>query len=138
NGAIRPPFLAKLHKLFRGGKFSAAKNSRETFANAVIINRPNVGPAKIKKQKHLDGPPANAANLCETQDDLLIAHSSDRASGWHRTVDRFRGQILDCRNLAAGKTSRTKTFVGRRQNFFRIERFPSRVECAYPTKAGRP
>ncbi len=53
NRAIRPPFLAVLHQLFRRGKFPFAKSFGEAFLHSVIVDWPNIRPAKVKQQKHL-------------------------------------------------------------------------------------
>src|ERR1700680_293911 len=59
---IRSPFFAELHELFRRRQFSAPENLRESFAHAVIIDRPDIGPAEIEKKKHLEGQPADDAH----------------------------------------------------------------------------
>ena len=87
DGAIRPPFLAVLHQLFRRGKFPFAKSFREAFLHSVIADWPDIRPAKVKQQKHLHSPPTDTAHLCKTGDDFVIAHSEKRASGWHGAVE---------------------------------------------------
>src|SRR6266550_4936388 len=79
DGAIRPPLLAVLHQLFRRGKFPFAKSFGEAFLHPVIGDWPDIRPAKIKQQKHLDGPATDTADLRETRDDLVIAHSEKGA-----------------------------------------------------------
>src|SRR5262249_39478883 len=94
-----------LYQLFRRGKFPFAKSFGEALLHPVIGNWPDIGPAKIKKQKHLDSPATNTADLRKTRDDFVIAHSENRSSGWHSAVDRLRCEILYCRSFGARKTS---------------------------------
>ena len=100
-GAIRSPFFAVLHQLFRRGKFSFTKSFGETLLHSVIGNWPDIRAAKIKEQKHLDGPATYTADLCKTRDDFLVAHLDNRASGWNRAVNRFRREIFYCRSFGA-------------------------------------
>src|SRR5258707_10959277 len=83
NGAIWAPFLAVLHQLFRRGKFPFAKSFGEAFLHPVIGDWPDIRPAKIKQQKHLHSPATDTADLRKTRDDFVIAHSENRAAGWH-------------------------------------------------------
>src|SRR5258707_7770401 len=80
NGAIRAPFLAVLHELFRRGKFPFAKSFGEAFLHAIVGDRPDIPPAKVKQQKHLDSPATDTAHLRKTRDDFVIAHSEESAS----------------------------------------------------------
>src|SRR5262249_19566071 len=123
NGAIRPPLLAVLHQLFRRWQFPFAKSFGEAFLHPVIIDWPDIRPAKIKQQKHLDSPATDTAHLRKTRDDFVIAHSKKRASGWHGAVDRLRREILYCRRFGARKTSATKFLIRCGENFYGIEPF---------------
>src|SRR5262249_41897369 len=109
--AVWPPFFSVLHQLFGCGKFPFAKSFGETFPDSVIIDWPDIRPAKVKQQKHLDSPATNTAHLRKTRDDFVIAHSQKRASGWHGAVERLRREIFYCRGFGARKTSTTKFLI---------------------------
>src|SRR6476646_7548685 len=80
NGAIRAPLLSVLHQLFRRWQFPFAESFGEAFLHSVIGDGPDIRPAKIKQQKHLDSPTSNTAHLRKTRDDFVIAHSEKSAS----------------------------------------------------------
>src|SRR6266516_2436560 len=132
--AVRPPSFAEFRELLRRGKLSFAKSLGETFANSVVVHRPDVGPAKIEQEKHLDRPAADAAHRGEARDDFVIAHPDKYAPGWHGTVDCFRCEILQCCGLGARKASRAKSFIRRRENLIRIEPFSFGIERANATE----
>src|SRR5439155_15782167 len=123
NRAIGTPFFADLHQLFRRGQFSPSKSLGETFAHTVIIDRPDIRPAKIEQEKHLNCPAPDAAYLCEARDDFVIAHPKKCTPGWHSAIDRFCSEILYCSGFGARKTSGAEQIVWRCQDFFRIEPF---------------
>src|SRR5262245_21373769 len=111
NGAIRPPFFAMFHQLFRRGQFPFAKNFGEAFLHPVIIDWPDIRAAKIKQEKHLHSPTADTAHLRKTRDDFVITHSEKLASRWHSAVDRLRRQIFYCRSFGARKTCAAKFLI---------------------------
>src|SRR5213078_768986 len=94
HGSIRPPFFADFLELFRRRQFSAAKSFRETFLHAVIGDRPDIEPPKIKEQQHLDRPPADAAHFRKALDNFLVAHLHHLAPRRDSSVERFRGEIF--------------------------------------------
>src|SRR6476620_504839 len=112
-----------LHQLFRRRKFPFAKSFSEPFLHAVIGNRPDIWPAKVKQQKHFDSPAADTAHLRKTRDDFVIAHSQTRASGRHCAVERLHREIFYCRSLRAGKTSAAEFLIRCGENFYRVEPF---------------
>ena len=132
NGAIRAPFLAVLHQLFRRGKFPFAKSFGEAFLHSVIGDRPDIRPAEVKQQKHLDSPTTDTAHLRKTRDDLVIAHSQKRASGWHGAVERLRREIFYCRSFRARKTSAAKFLIRCGENFCGVEPFCFWIKRADP------
>src|SRR6476659_102537 len=75
DGAVWPPLLAVFHQLFRRRKFSFAKSFREAFLHPVIAGWPDIQPAKIKQQKHLDSPSTDTAHSRKTRDNFVIAPS---------------------------------------------------------------
>src|SRR5437764_15301972 len=102
---MRPPFFAQLHQLLRFGKFSLTKRFREPFAHAVIVHRPNIGPAEIEKEQHLDGPTPNPTNSDQTRDDFFVAPPRQSAGARPRPGDRFCRPIL-ARPALSSLTSR--------------------------------
>ena len=112
-----------LHQLFRRGKFPFAKNLGEAFPHSVIVDWPDIRPAKIKQQKHLDSPATNTAHLRKARDDFVIAHSEKGASGWHGSVDRPRGEILYCRGFGARKASGAEFLIWCGENFCGVQPF---------------
>src|SRR5439155_78764 len=75
-------------------QFSFAKGFGKTFANSVIVDRPDIGPTEIKEKKHRDCRAADAAHGDETRDDLIIAHRDECASDRYRAIECFRSEIL--------------------------------------------
>ena len=108
NRAIWAPFLAVLHQLFRRGQFPFSKSFGEAFLHSVIGDRPDIRPAEVKQQKHLDSPTTDTAHLRKTRDDFVIAHSRKRAPGWHGAIERLRREIFYCRGFGTRKTSAAK------------------------------
>ena len=106
NGAIRAPLLAVLHQLFRRGKFPFSKSFGEAFLHPVISDRPDIRPAEVKQQKHLDSPATDTAHLRKTRDNFVIAHSRKRAPGWHGAIERLRREIFYCRGFGSAKDQR--------------------------------
>src|SRR2546421_13053699 len=89
DGAMRAPFLAVLHQLFRRGKFPFAKSFGEAFLHPVIGDGPDIRPAEAKQQKHLHSPPTYTSHFRKTRDDFVSAHSENRASGRPRAAARL-------------------------------------------------
>src|SRR5215468_3645328 len=133
NGAVRAPLISVLHQLFRRGKVPFAKSFGEAFPYSVIIDWPDIGPAKIEKQKHLDSPATDTAHLRKTRDDLVIAHSEKRASGWHGAVNRLGCEIFYCRGFGARKASGAKFLIRCGENFCGVEPFCFWIKRADPT-----
>src|SRR5256885_10935003 len=133
DGAMRAPLLAVLHQLFRRGKFPFAKSFGEAFLHSVIVDWPDIRPAKVKQQKHLDSPATDTAHLRKTRDDFVVAHSEKRASGWHSAVDRLRREIFYSRGFGARKTGAAKLLIACDDNFCGIEPFSFSIKGADPT-----
>src|SRR6266436_67724 len=133
-----PPFFTQLHQLFRFGQFSLTKRFRESFAHAVIVHRPDVGPAEIEKEQHLDGPTPNPTNSDQTRDDFFVAHLRQSARARYRPVDGFRSQILDRGDFVSRKTRAAQLLVRSFKNSPRIEILASRIESAhsFPNSCG--
>ena len=68
------------HQFFWRRQFPSAKSFGEAFTYSIIIDRPDIRPAKIEEKQHLDSPATDAAHLRKTGDDLVVAHSEKRAS----------------------------------------------------------
>src|SRR6266436_10025356 len=83
DGAMRAPLLAVLHQLLRRGKFPFAKSFGEAFLHPVIGDGPDIWPAKIEQEKHLNSPATDTAHLGKTRDDFIVAHPEKCAPGWH-------------------------------------------------------
>src|SRR6266446_8690148 len=132
------PFFTQLHQLFRFRKFSLTKRFREPFAHAVIVHWPDVGPAKIEKEQHLDGPTPNPTNSDQTRDDFFVAHLRQRSRTRHRAVDRFCSQILDRSDFVSRKSGTAELFFRSFKNSPRIEILASRIESAhsFPNSCG--
>src|SRR5664279_1077848 len=92
--AIRPPFFAKLEKLFLGREFSAAKGFRETFLNPVVRDRPDIEPAEFEKEQHFHRPPSYSAHCRQAFVDLFIVHACEGATGRHRPIKRLGSQVF--------------------------------------------
>ena len=121
-----------LHQLFRRGKLPFTKSFGEAFLYPVIGDWPDIQPAKVKQQKHLDSPATNTAHLCKPRDNLVIAHLEKRVSGWHRAVERLRREIFYCRSLCARKTSVPKFLIRRGEDFSGVESFRFWIKGADP------
>src|SRR5260370_4595255 len=132
------PFFTQFHQLFRFGKFSLTKGFRESFAHAVIVHWPDVGPAEIEKEQHLDGPTPNPTNSDQTRDDFFVAHLRQSARARYRPVDRFCCQILDRGDFVSRKTGTARLFVRSVKKSPRIEILASRVESthSFPNSCG--
>ena len=55
DGAVWPPFLSDLEKLFLRREFSATKGFRETLLHAVVRHGPDIQPAKFEEKQHFHG-----------------------------------------------------------------------------------
>src|SRR5437868_1052574 len=69
NRAVRPPLLTMFHQFFWRRQFPSAKSFGEAFTYSIIIDRPDIRPAKIEEKQHLDSPATDAAHLRKTGDD---------------------------------------------------------------------
>src|SRR6266404_6551908 len=87
--AIGSPFFAELQKLSGRGKFPSTKSFRETFAHSVIVHRPDIGPAQIEKQKHLNGPAPNPAHRNQSRDNFLVSHTRESPGGRNGAIQSF-------------------------------------------------
>src|SRR4029077_20036862 len=98
---MRPKFFAELHQLFRLRKLSFAESFGESFPDSIIVHWPDVGPAEIEKQEHLNRPTTDAADLDQALDNFVVTHCGKGASRRHRAVECFCGEIFDRGDLAA-------------------------------------
>src|SRR5262249_37581989 len=100
--------------------------------HSVIIDWPDIRPAKIKQQKHFDSPATDAAHLGKTRDDFVIAHSKKRASGWHGALKRLCREIFYRCSLRARETSGAKFLIRCGEHFHRVEPFRFWIKRANP------
>src|SRR2546430_13980759 len=54
NRAVRPPLLTMFHQFFWRRQFPSAKSFGEAFTYSIIIDRPDIRPAKIEEKQYLD------------------------------------------------------------------------------------
>src|SRR6478672_2429643 len=57
--SVGPPFFADGLQFLRLWQFLLPKCLRITFADAVVIDRPDIESPEVKEQEHLHRPPAN-------------------------------------------------------------------------------
>ncbi len=107
-GAPRLPFFgAALHDVWFGevhrgdlvGGFEFAEGEGEAFADAVVVDREDVGAAEAEDEEHLGGPAAYAADLSKVLDDGLVGHAADVFEVGDGAVEGFGGEVAEGEGL---------------------------------------
>src|SRR5438270_5597714 len=122
---MRPPLFAELQELLWFRKLSPAKCLGESFAHAVVVHRPDIGPTEIEQEQHLSRPSSDSTNCYQSCDDFFIAHFFQGAPTRHCPVERFCRQIFDRGDLTPGKTGSAQFFIRCLKNLSRIKIFSS-------------
>ncbi len=135
--AVRPPSLADGVQLLRLRQLFLAKGLGVTFPHTVVVDWPDIEPAEIEEEQHLDCPAANPAHCREASDDLFVTHPVERDARRDRPVQRFRGEILDGYGLAPRKPRGAKRFVRRGDDQLWRKPFPPRIEGSHPAEDRR-
>jgi len=94
------------------GRFEFAEGEGEAFADAVVVDGKDVGAAKAGDEQHLDGPAADAPNLCQVLDDGFIGHAADTGESGHGAVDGFCGEVAEGEGLVVREAGSAKLLVG--------------------------
>ena len=89
-----------------------AEGEGEAFADAVVVDGEDVGPAEAEEEHHLDGPFADAANLGEVGDDVVVGHATDAGEGGDGAVEGFGGEVAEGEGFVVGEASGAELVVG--------------------------
>ncbi len=95
-----------------GGGFEALEGEGEAFADGVVVDGEDIGAAEAEDEEHFDGPAADAADLREVLDDLVIGHATNTGEGGDGAVEGFGGKVAEGKGFIAGETGGAELFVG--------------------------
>ena len=109
-----------------------AVGQAEAVADAEIVNRQDVGPAKAEHQQHLHGPAADSAHLRDALDDHLVFERVQFRRGGHYAAEYFVGEVAQRANLRKGKTDRAQRRVGGCRKLRRLREFRRRIQRRQP------
>ena len=123
-----PFFCAAMHFVGFGeigwghlvGGFQFAKGEGKAFADTVVVDGEDVGPAEAEDEKHLDCPAADATNLCQVLDDCFVGHAADAREGGDRAVDGLCGEVAEGEGLVVREARSAELFVGAVEEMLRV------------------
>ena len=94
------------------GGLELAEGEGEAFADAVVGDGEDVGAAEAEDEEHLDGPAADAADLGEVLDDVLVGHAADAGESGDGTVDGLGGEVAEGEGLVVREAGGAELLVG--------------------------
>ena len=75
---MRRPTRSERRERFRCGHLPQPVGQTKTVAHTEVVDGQDVGSAETEYEHHLDSPAADAADLCQASDDLLVAQRTQR------------------------------------------------------------
>src|SRR5262245_32433971 len=129
DGAIWPPaaLFGDLLDFGGGRKMIESIKSLDRAPDTKIADRQHVHTAERKDQKHVRRPNADAFDLREHLNYLVVAHFR-HAVEFKRAVLSLRGDVLDEGDLAIRHPRRAQRFARSRQNSLRLRERVRRVD----------
>ncbi len=121
DGAPGTPLFAAAEDLTGGGEhggveglalWEASEGEGESFADTVVGDGEDVGAAEAEDEEHLDGPDADAADLGEAFDNLLVGKAANLGEGGDGAVDGFGGEVAEGFGFGGGEATGAEHIVG--------------------------
>ena len=121
DGAPGTPLFAAAQDLAGGGEhggveglalWEASEGEGESFADTVVGDGEDVGAAEAEDEEHLDGPDADAADLGEAFDNLLVGKAANPGEAGDGAVDGFGGEVAKGFGFGGGEAAGAQHVVG--------------------------
>jgi hypothetical protein len=114
-----PLFCAAVHDVGFGeiggsdfvGGFEFAEGEGKAFANAVVVDREDVGATETEDEEHLDGPFSDASYLCKVRHDGFVGHAANLGECGDGAVEGFGGKVAEGEAFVVGEAGGAKLLV---------------------------
>lgn len=119
NRAVRAPLRADLAHVFRRWSLPLPVRAANRVLNPQVELRENVAAAEAKHQEHLRRPAANAFDLHEVLDEIVVVHLVHRIE-WQRAAHDFGRKIPQVADLLARQSDCSKLLIRCREHGVRF------------------
>jgi antitoxin component of MazEF toxin-antitoxin module len=104
-----------------GFRLETLEGEGEAFADAVVAGGEDVGAAEAEHEEHFDRPAADAADLGEVLDDVVVGHAADAGEGGDGAVEGLGGEVAEGEGFVVGEAGGAKLLVGAVEEVLRVE-----------------